>query len=383
MNRTVLASGCFDLLHAGHVRFLESAAAYGRLTVCLGTDANVELLKGHAPHFSDGERTYMLGALDCVAEARLSSGTGQLDFEPDLMELRPDYFVVNEDGDRPDKRALCEREGVEYIVLERRPAPGLPERSSTVIKEDLAGSLPYRLCLAGGWLDQPWVSAIHGGPVITCQVAPHPQFFERAGLATSTRTVWAQLTEQLDFGDDREELARVLFRYENAPGTPYVSGSQDALGLTLGGINRLDYDGHYWPHEISTISSVETMQWLEDRLVLVPLGPRPDGYDPLFEQHPHADAVAALANSAIRTWDGIQRHDLDALGEGLTGTHDAWRELLPNTTNAEIDFRLAQLRSAGTGATTSGAGGGFAIIATESPPSDLAENAFHIRLTTR
>ncbi len=237
----VLVSGCYDLLHAGHVTFFETAARYGDLHVCIGSDENIRRLKGHAPKFSQEERLYLVQAVRCVAHARISSGAGMLDFEPDMAELRPDYFVVNTDGGSEEKRRLCQRYGVQYVELERTPRPGLPARSSTAIKAELDLSpfpLPYRICLAGGWMDQPWVSKLHPGSVVVVNIHPTRDFNLRSGMATSTRNVWQRLAPFGLFPDDPVELARVLFGYENPPGTKYVSGSQDHLGLTLPGANR-------------------------------------------------------------------------------------------------------------------------------------------------
>ena len=323
----------------------------------------------------------MVGALAAVHEARIGSGTGMLDFAPDLEEIRPDVFIVNEDGDTAAKSDLCARMGVEYVVLPRTPAEGLPERSSSGLKAEAARDLPYRLCLAGGWLDQPWVSQLHPGSVITCQIAPRADFLARAGLATSSRRVWAHLEAQHELGGGADELARLLFRYENPPGTPYVSGSQDAIGLAFSGINRLEYRGSHWPDTITRILDTDTHRWLEQHLVLVPIGPRPAGYSPLTKQNPDAGVVAALARSADLAWQGIEDHDLEAVGRGLTGTHDAWRELLPHTTTPDIDELLTHLRKTGAGATTTGAGGGYAIVATDQEPEDVAADAFRIRIT--
>jgi cytidyltransferase-like protein len=134
----VLVSGCYDLLHAGHVRFFETAAQYGDLYVCIGSDANVESLKNHRPTFTEDERLYIVESIRFVHHARVSTGSGWLDFEPDMAEIQPDYFVVNEDGADERKRALCEKYGVEFVVLKRTPKEGLPARSSTDVKASLA-----------------------------------------------------------------------------------------------------------------------------------------------------------------------------------------------------------------------------------------------------
>ena len=134
----VLVSGCYDLLHAGHVAFFETAAQYGDLYVCIGADDNIQRLKNHPPKFTEAERLYIVQSIRYVTHARVSSGTGMLDFEPDMVEIKPDLFIVNEDGGTEDKRRLCEKYGVQYVVLPRIPKPGLPARSSSGIKASLA-----------------------------------------------------------------------------------------------------------------------------------------------------------------------------------------------------------------------------------------------------
>ncbi len=122
--KTVMVSGCFDLLHAGHIAFFKTAAQYGRLHVFVGQDENIRFLKGKAPYFSQEERRYMVEAVKYVEKAFIASGSGMLDFEPDMKQLKPDIFVVNSDGFTPEKRQLCEENGVQLIVLERIPEEG-------------------------------------------------------------------------------------------------------------------------------------------------------------------------------------------------------------------------------------------------------------------
>ena len=147
-NKKVLVSGCYDLLHAGHVAFFKTASQYGKLYVSVGRDENLFKLKGKKPYFSQEERVYMVGALRYVTEAFVASGDGILDFEEDMRRLKPDYFVVNTDGFTEGKKRLCQENNVELIVLERIPEEGLPVRSSSQSKKEL--KFPYRLCLASG-----------------------------------------------------------------------------------------------------------------------------------------------------------------------------------------------------------------------------------------
>jgi len=367
----VLVSGCYDLLHGGHVVFFETAAQYGEVYVCVGSDASIESLKHHQAMFNQDERRYIVDSIKFVKEARISAGVGMLDFEQDMKQIQPDIFIVNEDGHVEAKRELCAKYGVEYKVLPRVPRPGLPSRSSTDLKAgkaskqlaDLEATLPYRLCLAGGGLEQPWVSKHHAGPVITVNIHPTRPFNLRSGMAASSREVWKRIAPSGIFDDDPIELAKLLFGYENPPGSKYITGSQNHLGLTLPGINRLDYDGEYWPAKIDTIADADTCDWLERALVLVELFERPDGDDPLAQQNLTKAGVGRLAEAAECCWEGIAERDIAKLGRGLTGTQEAWAEILPLTTNERIEAEMSKYECFGR--LTSDCGGGHLVMAAE------------------
>jgi cytidyltransferase-like protein len=133
--KKVIATGCYDWFHSGHVRFTEEASAFGDLYLVVGHDANIRLLKGEGhPLFSQEERRYVVGSIRYVKQALISSGNGWLDAEPEILRLKPDAYIVNEDGDKGGKREYCKQHGIEYIVLKRTPAPGLPKRSSTELR---------------------------------------------------------------------------------------------------------------------------------------------------------------------------------------------------------------------------------------------------------
>jgi glycerol-3-phosphate cytidylyltransferase-like family protein len=117
------------------VRFFEEVSSHGDLYVAVGHDANVRLLKGEGrPLFPQAERRYLVGSIRFVTQAMVSTGDGWLDAEPEIQRLKPDVYAVNEDGDVPEKRDYCEQHGIEYLVLNRTPAPGLPKRSSTELR---------------------------------------------------------------------------------------------------------------------------------------------------------------------------------------------------------------------------------------------------------
>jgi cytidyltransferase-like protein len=131
----VVITGCYDWLHSGHIRFFMDAAAYGALYAVVGSDRNVALLKGAGhPLQREEERRYMVGAVKSVHQCLVSSGSGWMDAEPEIDVIRPTCYVVNEDGDQPEKRAFCEELGLTYVVLERKPHAGLPARSSTALR---------------------------------------------------------------------------------------------------------------------------------------------------------------------------------------------------------------------------------------------------------
>jgi cytidyltransferase-like protein len=132
--RTIV-TGCYDWLHSGHVRFFMDAAALGQLYVVVGSDRNVELLKGPGhPLLHEDERRYLVGAIRQVFRCLVSSGSGWMDAEPEIARIEPQYYVVNEDNDQLEKREFCASRGIEYVVLNRKPHRGLPARSSTILR---------------------------------------------------------------------------------------------------------------------------------------------------------------------------------------------------------------------------------------------------------
>jgi cytidyltransferase-like protein len=133
--KKVLVTGCYDWLHSGHVRFFEEASAYGDLYVVVGNDANVRNLKGEGhPLFPQDLRRYMAGSIRFVHQALITSGWGWMDAEPEIIKLQPDIYLVNEDGDKPEKRAFSAEHKLEYVVLKRLPKEGLQPRSSTHLR---------------------------------------------------------------------------------------------------------------------------------------------------------------------------------------------------------------------------------------------------------
>jgi cytidyltransferase-like protein len=360
MRKKVFVSGCFDMLHSGHVAFLEEAATYGDLTVCLGSDENVRRLKGRFPVCKEEERQYMVRALRCVHDCIISKGWGILDFENDLRRIMPDMLIVNEDGNAPAKAQLCRELEIEYLVLRRVPRPGMPARSTTALRTEC--TIPYRIDLAGGWLDQPFVSKLAPGPVLTISIEPTLEFNDRSGMASSTRKRAVELWKTAIPPGDREQLAKILFSYDNPPGTESVSGSQDALGIVLPALNKLNYAGEYWPVSIDTVYDEETLSWIERHLALITLGPREQAFDVLAGKQITPSGAAALASATEQCWQAILAHDVRRFGTAFRAAFEAQVALFPRMLDGSIQSFIDQYRDTAYGWKLTGAGGGGYLV---------------------
>ena len=164
--KKVFVSGCYDLLHSGHVEFFRQAAQYGDLYVGIGSDETILHYKNHKTVYSEQERLFMVKSIRYVKDAFINQGHGVLDFLPTLDIVHPDILVVNSDGGSEEKRKVCDERGMEYVVLQRDPHEGLEARSSTELKKSPC-QLPTRLDIAVTWIDQPYVSCHAPGLAIT------------------------------------------------------------------------------------------------------------------------------------------------------------------------------------------------------------------------
>ena len=232
----VFVSGCYDLLHSGHVEFFRQAASYGDLYVGIGSDATILEYKHHKTVYSEQERLFMVKSIRYVKDAYINQGSGILDFLPTLDIVKPDILVVNEDGGNEDKRRVCEERGMQYVVLQRTPQEGLTARSSTDLKKTKS-QIPTRLDLAGTWIDQPYVSYYAPGWAITISLEPTFEVRERCGLATSTRNMIRKIWPYQLPNMEPEMLAKLVFCFENDPerSDGIISGAQDSIGICIPG----------------------------------------------------------------------------------------------------------------------------------------------------
>ena len=373
--KKIFVSGCYDMLHSGHVAFFEEAAIYGDLYVGIGSDKTLNELKARRPVNSEKERLYMVKALRSVKDAWINKGSGLIDFLEEVKTLKPDIFFVNSDGHSNLKEQLCEELGIEYVVSKRIPHGNLPTRSTTALREECR--IPYRIDLAGGWLDQPTVSSLYSGSVLTISIEPDYEFNDRSGMSTSSRKNAIELWQVNIPVGDKEKLAKTLFCFENPPGTKYVSGSQDSLGIVLPGLNRLHYGGDFWPSEIENILDNNTLSWIEERLWLIPLYPRHSGYDVLAGTNITPENAKKLSEAALSCWKAIKEKDIRKFGDAVRRSFEAQIAMYPNMVNEDIFEVLEKYKKSVFGWKLSGAGGGgYLIFVSETP----IENAIQIRI---
>lgn len=287
-------------------------------------------------------------------------------FLREIDEIGPDIFILNEDGNTPAKAELCRERGIEYIVLNRVPYGNLPVRSTTALRTECR--IPFRIDLAGGWLDQPFVSKYYPGPVITICIEPTFEFNDRSGMASSTRRRAMELWKTDIPNGDREQLAKILFSYENPPGTKEISGAQDSVGIVFPGLNRHDYNGHYWPHSIVSVHDLEILDWLETSLFLITLGPRVSGFNVLDHTNVTAEGARALAKASEACWTAILSRNIVEFGKQFRRSFEAQIAMFPNMVDEGIFSVIRQYEHRAHGWKLSGAGGGgYLILASDAP----------------
>jgi hypothetical protein len=252
----------------------------------------------------------------------------------------------------------------------------MPESAPTLAS--VIGRIPYRIALAGGWIDQPFVSRLNPRPpgsMVVVALEPTFRVMDRAGFATGTREIALKRWKGRLPRRPPAELVRELYEAENK-GKAEPSGSQDMIGLIYPGINRLDYDfaanGGVFPAHIESLNHARVAHWLEQVIHVLPVAPRPEGYNPLGEKHLDPEWIARLGQSGRDCYDAIRRMDLAALGASLNDCMMCWEKLLPHTVrhptikvDLEALLRIYQRRYPG--AMYSGCGGGYLFVASKEP----------------
>lgn len=372
MPKRVFVSGCYDMLHSGHVAFFKSASQYGDLYVGIGSDKTIEELKHRKTVYSEKERLYMVKAIRYVKDAFINSGSGMLDFVETLDVVKPDVFVVNSDGGSDAKRELCASRGIEYVELDRVPDSGLEARSTTSLRKGVKSHLPYRVDIAGTWIDQPYVSEHGSGWALTVSIEPTVEFMERGGMSTSTRNAAKKIWPYELPNGDEEMLARLLFCFENDPENKgHISGAQDAIGICMSGLTRHFYEGHYWPSKIESCHDEDILCWLESHICLVPMFPRSAGCSVVEGRDVTAEKVKALASAADRCWDAIMRKDLKSFGAAFRDSFNAQVAMFPAMMQPGVQEYIDRWSNKALAWKMLGAGGGgYLALVVETIPED-------------
>jgi len=252
------------------------------------------------------------------------------------------------------------------------------KNSATSPVAKLLGSIPHRLQLAGGWIDQPFVSQHNPQPpgsMVVAQIEADFRPMDRSGIASGTRAIAMKIWKGRLPNRPPEELARELYEVENK-GKAEPSGSQDMIGLVYPGVNRLDYDfkvrGGVFPSHIESCNSARVALWLGGVLHLIPVEPRPDGYSPLGVKNLDPKWVARLGRSGQDCYRAIVKMDAKALGASLNLTMKCWETLLPHVVRhplLRLDLMplLKAYQQQYDGAMYSGCGGGYLIVVSNDP----------------
>ena len=370
--KKVFVSGCYDMLHSGHVAFFKEASRYGDLYVGIGSDKTIAELKHRKTVYSEKERLYMVKAIRYVTDAFINRGSGMLDFIDTLDRVKPDIFVVNSDGGSELKRNLCLGRGIEYIELERTPDAGLEARSTTSLRKGVKSHLPYRVDIAGTWIDQPYVSEHGAGWALTVSIEPTEEFMERGGMSTSTRNAARKIWPYELPNYNEEMMARLLFCFENDPENEgHISGAQDAIGICMSGLNRHSYEGHYWPVKIESCHDEAILDWLENHICLVPMFPRRPGCSVVEGKDITPEKVSRLTDAAERCWHAIMARDLGGFAEAFRDSFNAQIAMFPAMMQPGVQEYIDQWSPKALAWKMLGAGGGgYLALVTDRIPDD-------------
>jgi hypothetical protein len=257
---------------------------------------------------------------------------------------------------------------------------------STSFVAEVLGSIPNRLQLAGGWIDQPFVSEHNPKPpgsIVVAQIEPNFRPMDRSGMASSTRAIATRIWKGKLPDRPPEVLVRELYEAENN-GKAEPSGSQDMIGLVYPGISRLDYDfavnGGIFPMHIESLNTATHARWLESVLHLLPIEPRPDGYSPLGVKNLDPKWISRLGRSGQNCFDAIRKMDVNALGASFNETMLCWENILPRVLahpliKLDLKAMLKVYQKNFPGAMFSGCGGGYLLVASrEKVPASLQCN---------
>jgi hypothetical protein len=258
--------------------------------------------------------------------------------------------------------------------------------------QEAIGSIPNRLQLAGGWIDQPFMSRLNPEPpgsMVVVSLEPTFRVMDRSGCASGTRAVATKLWNGKLPRRSPSDLVHELYAAENH-GKSEPSGSQDMIGLIYPGVSRLDYDasveGGVFPAHIESLTERRSIRWLENVLHMLPIEPRPTGYSPLGMKRLEPRWIARLGKTGRDCFEAIRMRDLAALGASLNETMRCWERLLPKVVHhrlIKVDLMtlLQAYQRRYAGAMFSGCGGGYLLVVSDEPVPGSFKVTIRVRST--
>jgi cytidyltransferase-like protein len=170
----VFVSGCYDILHDGHVQFFKDAKLLGdELIVSVATDAVLMACKGRRPSLPMASKIALISAIRHVDKVIPSSNVDPiLDFRDSFRRERADILAVTTDDPHiEEKTKFCCECGAQLVAIHKRSVAN--PTSTTKVLARICGrtDVPLRVDFAGGWLDVPDF-AVCGGYIVNCAVQP-------------------------------------------------------------------------------------------------------------------------------------------------------------------------------------------------------------------
>jgi cytidyltransferase-like protein len=371
MNKKVLVVGFFDMFHSGHVEFFRIASQYGELYVSVATDENSIINKNKKPIYNEEERKYMVESCKFVKEAHISYGrTDIFSFEPHLNLIKPDFFIINEDGHDIRKQKICENKGIKYIVLKRNPYLNLPNRSSTSLRE--YDQIPLRLDFVS-FFDQRLLNNQLPGKVVVANINGF-EVEERSGMSTSTRkTIKKIFGNKLPTHIEKNELAKIIFTLENIHNTRYISGAVDQIGICYKGITLMEFDKDFWPHSITQYLDNDCIDWLNNYLYITHIKKRTEEFV-LY----NGDEIISLNvlqkqnELADECLLHIKNKNIIKFGQVINQVHMNQKQIWPNYECVCCKPIIEKYQQSHYGCKLMGAGGcGYAMVVTDKPEANF------------
>jgi cytidyltransferase-like protein len=173
--KKVFVSGCYDIIHGGHIQFFKDAKKYGDyLIVNMASDRVMKLIKNKRPSLPLEHRISILESLEIVDKVYVSSDYDKvLDFKSNLIKEKPDFLISSDDDfNQKLKQNICEENGIKYInILKTKPFDSDKKISTSKIINLVRRPkrIPLRVDFAGGWLDVPELSR-KGAFIVNCTI---------------------------------------------------------------------------------------------------------------------------------------------------------------------------------------------------------------------